>query len=187
MVNFKNWIINWLVKFKKIPFYISITLIITILIFEIYKTDCFDIYLINFILVLLFSFLYFVFLYYLIDQKKFIKIINSKMFLRFYQQNGKAYLKKQIKEVFVEEFLFKYLPFLILGNIISNYFWLSIILTSIVFTYIHKFNNLISLLEFFIFFACCHFFFLEIHFFGILFIPHLTRNLIIEYLTIHKT
>ena len=91
MVNFKNWIINWLVKFKKIPFYISITLIITILIFEIYKTDCFDIYLINFILVLLFSFLYFVFLYYLIDQKKFIKIINSKMFLRFYQQNGKAY------------------------------------------------------------------------------------------------
>ncbi len=182
----RNRIITGLDFFKRIPFYLSIVFITTLFLFEAFNINLYDQYLKRTILVLTISLLYFVFLYYLINKSFFLKIINPLEVIKFYNHKGKAYLKKQVKEVFVEEFLFKYLPFLLLGSKINNYNWEIIILTAILFTYIHKFNSLFSLIEFFIFFAICHFFFLETHIFAVLFLPHLLRNLIIEYLTRFK-
>lgn len=182
----RNRIVAGLSFFKRIHLYVSIILIALILIYEASNIESYSGYLIRTITVLIVSLLYFDFLYYLINRSFFLKIINPIPFIKFYCHQGKSYLKKQVKEVFVEEFLFKYLPFLVLGNLISGYLWLVITSTAVIFTYIHKFNSLFSLLEFFFFFAICHFFFLEFHLFAFLFLPHLLRNLIIEYLTQHK-
>lgn len=183
---FRNTIITGLSFFRNINFYVSLILIAIIILFELSNIKSYNQYLIKFILVLIFSLLYFNFLYYLINNSFFLKIINAIEIINYYKYIGKSYLKKQIKEVFIEEFLFKYLPFFLLRGLVNDYFWLIIILTAIVFTYIHNFNSLFSQIEFFFFFATCHYFFLETHIFAVLFLPHLLRNLIIEYLTRHK-
>lgn len=180
---FRNTIIAVLNFFKKLPFYLSVILIAILIIFEASDIETLNQYLIRIILVLFVSLLYFDILYYFINKTFFFKIINPIGLIKFYNSKGKLYLKKQIKEVFVEEILFKYLTFLLFGSLINDCNWIIIILTAIVFTYIHKFNSLFSLIEFSLFFATCHYFFLETHIFAILFLPHLLRNLIIEYLT----
>lgn len=186
MVGIKNSIIVGLDFLKKIPYNLSILSISILILYEIiYIETCFQ-YIIKILLIIGVSLLYFYFLYYLINRRFFFKIINPIDCLNFYINKGKSYLKKQIKDVFIEEFFLKYLPFLLLEDSINTFYWVIIILTAIVFTYIHKFNNLFSLLEFFIFFALCHFFFFKTHIFAVLFLPHLLRNLIIEYLTRHK-
>lgn len=168
---------------KKIPFFIVIILFLFLVIYQ--EANNLSIFLgigIPFLSVVL-SVLYFSLLYYTINKEYFNKIKNPFEWINYYfRDKGKQYLKLQIKGVFIEEFLFRYLPYLLFTDFILDNKIMVLIFAAIVFSFIHKFKNTISFLEFFLFFFTLHCLFMETLNFNVLFLPHLIRNLIIEFI-----
>lgn len=182
----KNGIIKILDIFKLLPIKISFIVTFFLFFFDYHHSKSFFYWLFVNVFTLLLTALYFPAIYYFLDKnahslsKEYFKIY------RYYSEKGRKYFRKQWRDILVEEIMFKFIPFFTL----SNYFEINIIflvlITGVLFSFIHKFNNPFSFLEFFIFFGFSHFLFIKTKSFAVLFIPHLFRNLILEYLIRNK-
>lgn len=129
------------------------------------------------------SYIYFVLIFFLINRNSHIGLFELKKIFIFYKKNKFNYIKWQFKNVFTEEFLIRYIPFCLLILVANDFFYVHILIffSTAFFTWIHRFNNIIALIEFFLFFSSVFYFFTKFNDFGVLFFPHIIRNIMIEY------
>lgn len=122
--------------------------------------------------------LYF-FIYFYLIKKKSIKIKRIK---------NQWYYLYQIKIVFIEELLWRYIPYKILllineEKIICIVFLLLIFIFSVLHFMNKKVIYVLVFCEFFLYFFLSFFIFYHCPFFLILIVPHLLRNIIIQYVS----
>ncbi|WP_408037226.1 CPBP family glutamic-type intramembrane protease [Tenacibaculum amylolyticum] len=142
-------------------------------------------------LIILFSsitvtYFYFISLYFLLDKEKFLKIVKPTSIINYYRKTNLSYFKKQVNGVFIEEVLFRLLPMFFSLIIIGSFPIWAALLVILFFTLIHRFENIIVLLEFFLFFMISYIIYIKTKDFSVIFFSHLIRNLIIEYLINNK-
>lgn len=190
LLNIKNKIISFIDFFKKrIGLNFAVFSLLSLTFFEIvqYKTYMF-LYLIPFCIIA--TFIYIAILYFFLNSEKACFLFNYQKIYSFYKmQYGRKYLIKQFKDIIIEEFLLRYLPLVFFINLVSlnnHKTFLFIVLITFLFTVIHKFEHLILQFEFFIFFLSLLFLFKYTNSFIVLFLPHLIRNLLIQYLLKNK-
>jgi hypothetical protein len=169
-------IINFLITVP-VSFFLLIILLITL--FEILILNkSFSILFYTSIVLSVSVILYFFLYYFYYFNTTSLKILKIK-----YQW----YYLYQVKVVFIEELLWRYMPFklLLMVNQEKYNIILQLVLT-LLFTYLHfRKKNVIYvlvLLEFLFYFFITFLIFNKFQYFLILFIPHILRNLIIEYL-----
>lgn len=177
----KRKILSALDDVKKLPIYLFVIISLIIIIWQYYFIS--KIWVLTTVLSIVISYIYFVIVFHFIEKRNSIKFLEFVNIYKYYKTYKFNYLKKQLKHVFTEEFLLRYLPIILVGFFFeSKYVSLLIIIVSMIFfTYLHRFSHVIELIEFTFFFGITYCFFALYHDFGILFLSHLTRNLLIEY------
>ncbi len=131
------------------------------------------------------SYFYIILFYFILNSKKAKQLLKYKKIFKYYKTKNTNYFEKQFKDVFVEEIVIRYMPYLMMLYIYPFNIYLTIIIIIVItflFTIIHEFNHWFLLIEFFLFFIFIFILFAITKSFSILFFPHLIRNLLIQYL-----
>ena len=189
---FKELLIQFLELLKSnINFNTSAVLLIFLLVCEFFFFNkSINKELLNITLSIFIPYFYIIFLYFIMDIKKSKLLLKRQNIFQYYITKNEKYFRKQFKDVFIEEFLFRYLPLLVATLFCSDSVLLIgfLILTiTVVFTLIHEFNHWFLILEFFFFFLIIFTLFAVTKDFNVLFFPHLIRNLMIQYLIKNKS
>lgn len=128
------------------------------------------------LITLLSTTLYFTTFYFLKDKESLNKLKKFRI---------SNYVQFQFKVVFLEEFLLRYIPLIIVILYLKNEMIICIVF-SLIFTILHFYKlteiPILPFIEFFLFFFITSILFIKHESFLVLFIPHFLRNIIIQHI-----